>query len=127
MSLEITVDDTQAGTSKVALSGRLDTDTASELEERLEAELARAPQRLVMDLGELHYISSAGIRALLRARKMVTARNGHFLILNPQPQVKQVFRIVKAMPLQEIFTSSEDLDEYLDTIQQQVLDDRDDT
>lgn len=127
MSLKITVDDTQTGISKVALSGRLDTDTAPDLDERLETELARAPQRLVMDLGELHYISSAGIRTLLRARKMVTARNGHFLILNPQPQVKQVFRIVKAMPLQEIFTNAEDLDEYLDTIQQQVLNDRDDT
>jgi anti-anti-sigma factor len=77
---------------------------------------------LVLDLQELDYISSAGLRSIFRARKALGMRDGRVLVVNPQPQVQKVFDIVKAVPVREIFRSVEELDSYLDRIQARALD-----
>jgi anti-anti-sigma factor len=80
----------------------------------------------VLDLAGLEYISSAGLRSVFKARKQALAQGHRLLVVGAQPQVQKVFDIVKAVPLSEIFTSNEELDAYLDEIQQRVLDpDRD--
>ncbi len=62
MSLVIAIDD--AANPTVSLSGRLDTHTAPDLDKALNELFARRAQmpRLVFDLGQLDYLSSAGIR-----------------------------------------------------------------
>ena len=47
-------------------------------------------------------------------------RDGRTLLLNPQPQVKKVFEIVKAVPVAEVFASVTELDQYLDHMQRQI-------
>jgi anti-sigma B factor antagonist len=47
-------------------------------------------------------------------------RNGHTLLLSPQPQVRKVFDIVKAMPVNEVFSSTQELDAYLGRMQRQI-------
>lgn len=75
----------------VALSGRLDTLTSPDLEDKLDEEL-EGVERLIFDLGELEYISSAGLRVLLGAYKMMEEYNG-MLIRNVTKPVMDVFEV----------------------------------
>jgi anti-anti-sigma factor len=121
MPLKITV--TQSPTPTLTLVGRLDTDTAPELDSALNKLLERKGiKRLVFELSGLDYLSSAGIRCFVRARKAVEPGGGTVAIVNPQPGVRKVLDIVKAIPSKGIFASVAELDEYLDAIQQQVRD-----
>ena len=54
----------------LALNGRLDTNTAPELETELKASL-NGIETLVIDMGELAYLSSAGLRVILAAQKQM--------------------------------------------------------
>lgn len=109
------------GNQRVEVGGRLDTHTYSELDDRLTLVLAAKVQSLVLDLAQLDYISSAGVRSIFRARKLLSARNGTLVIANAQPQVQKVFDIVKAVPLSEIFRSVQEADAYLDRIQKKIV------
>ena len=109
------------GNQRVEVGGRLDTHTYGELDDRLTLVLAAKVQSLVLDLAQLDYISSAGVRSIFRARKLLAARSGTLVIANAQPQVQKVFDIVKAVPLSEIFRSVEEADAYLDRIQKKIV------
>jgi anti-anti-sigma factor len=121
MDLTIRIDPPNATNQRVALGGRLDTHTYAEFDRQLAPVLASNVTSLVLDLAQLDYISSAGIRSILIARKALAARLGKVLVVNPQPQIQKVFDVVKAVPLNEIFTSMEEADAYLDLMQRRVL------
>ena len=59
----------------LALEGRLDTMTAPELEAELKASL-NGVDSLTLDFEKLDYISSAGLRVLLSAHKMMSGKGG---------------------------------------------------
>ena len=121
MPLEIVMEPADPPT--LALAGRLDTHTAPELDRALDGVLARAGiARLVFDVSRLEYLSSAGIRCFIRARKAIEPGGGRVAIVNPQPAVRKVLDIVKAIPSSGIFSSVAELDAYLDDIQRQVRD-----
>jgi anti-anti-sigma factor len=104
----------------IALVGRLDTHTAPDLDQALDGFLTRPGiERLIFNLSQLDYLSSAGIRCFIRARKAIEPAGGKVAIVNPQAPVRKVLDIVKAVP-QGIFASIEELDEYLDEMQRQV-------
>ena len=110
------------GNQRVAIGGRLDTHTYAELDQALAPLLGNpAVTSLVLDLEGLDYISSAGIRSVFKARKALAARAGKVLLVNPQPQIQKVFDLVKAVPLNEIFTSVAEADAYLDAMQRKVV------
>lgn len=78
-------------TSVVALSGRLDTTTAPELEAALEPVFS-AVTELIFDLSGLEYISSAGLRVILKSQKVMSQRGSMKLIHVPET-VMEVFDI----------------------------------
>ena len=111
----------ESNPTTLVLSGRLDTNTAPELDAALNRVLAKTRQtRLVFDLGKLEYLSSAGIRCFVRARKAIEPRGGQVAIVNPQASVRKVLEIVQAIPPGGIFGSIEELDAYLDEMQRRV-------
>ena len=121
MSLRIVLEKPDPPT--LALEGRLDTDTAPELDAALDRVLAdTAITRLVFELSKLEYLSSAGIRCFIRARKAIEPSGGKVAIVNPQPGVRKVLDIVKAIPPGGVFKSVAELDGYLDGIQRRVRD-----
>ena len=73
----------------------------------------------VLDHADVHDACRADVRLVL-LRKQMNDRGGRTLLLNPQPQVKKVFEIVKAVPVKEVFASVAELDQYLDHIQRTV-------
>ena len=121
MTLQIAITSQEPGGRRVTLQGRLDTLTAPKLDEEIAA-LLDAPEvtSIVFQLQALEYISSAGIRCLIRARKAVAARGGEVAIVNPQPGVRKVFEIVKALPPEQVFASDKELDAYLDAMQRKT-------
>ncbi|HVK53308.1 MAG TPA: STAS domain-containing protein [Pseudoxanthomonas sp.] len=121
MNLSITVLPPGKGSQRVAVGGRLDTHTYEDLDEALAPLLTRQLHSLVLDLSDLEYISSAGIRSIFKARKALAGHNGKVLVVNPQPQIQKVFDVVKAVPLNDIFGSTAEADAYLDAMQRKVL------
>lgn len=108
-----------AGTITLRLSGSLDTATAPELERQLASFPPGSVKSLVFDLAQLRFISSAGLRVFASARK-ITANGGEASFVNLQPQIKEVFEIIKALPGVSIFESVGELDQYLAARQRTV-------
>lgn len=75
----------------LAVSGRLDTRTAPELEKAL-GELGEDCKSLVLDMTDLEYISSAGLRVVLKAQKFMGDRDS-MKIVGVNESVMEVFEI----------------------------------
>ena len=78
-------------TLTVALEGRLDTTTAPQLETELKAALDGADS-LILDFEKLEYISSAGLRVLLSAQKIM-AKKGGMKILHVSDVIMEIFEV----------------------------------
>jgi anti-sigma B factor antagonist len=102
-----------AGAMTVKLTGSLDTLTAPELERQLAPVLGGPVKHLVFDLAQLKFISSAGLRVFASARKTLRERGGQTSFLNLQPQIQEVFDIIKSLPGVAIFKDVAELDQYL--------------
>ena len=76
----------------VALDGRLDTMTAPELEKELKEGLDGIG-RLVFDFNKLSYISSAGLRVLLSAQKVMNKQSGEMIIRGSSDTIKEIFDV----------------------------------
>ena len=88
----MTIDKKMNGTAlEIALEGRLDTMTAPELEKELNQSMGGADS-LTLDFGKLEYISSAGLRVLLSAHKVMSAKGG-MKVTNVNEIVQEVFEV----------------------------------
>jgi len=82
----------QEGTTLiVSPEGRLDTVTAPQLEGELRTAV-NGISELVFDLGKLEYVSSAGLRVLLSAQKVMN-RQGSMTIRNVKPEIMEIFEV----------------------------------
>jgi anti-sigma B factor antagonist len=102
-----------AGAVTVKLIGSLDTATAPELEKQLAPVLGGAVKDIVFDLAQLKFISSAGLRVFSSTRKTLKERNGQASFVNMQPQIQEVFEIMKSLPGVAVFKDIAELDRYL--------------
>ena len=75
----------------VSLGGRLDTVTAPELETVVDTALAGV-EILVMDLEQLEYVSSAGLRIFLKAQKLMNVK-GKMKLIHVNETIMDVFEI----------------------------------
>ncbi|MBO4509916.1 MAG: STAS domain-containing protein [Lachnospiraceae bacterium] len=75
----------------VALEGRLDTVTAPQFETELKQAM-EGITKLTIDASKLEYVSSAGLRVLLSAHKIMT-KQGSMVVKNLSEEVKEVFDI----------------------------------
>ena len=121
MDLNTKVDiDENKSVARVALIGALNTDTAPGFETRLQEVIARGMQLTVLDMKDLDYISSAGLRVIFKAAKEVKSAGHRLAAANRKPHIDKVFEILKALPDMAVFANDEEMDEYLDSMQEQV-------
>lgn len=113
ISIHKSVGDQGAGVVTVKLAGSLDTATATDLEKQLAPVLAGSTKDVVFDLAELKFISSAGLRVFASTRKALKARDGQASFIHMQPQIQEVFEIMKSLPGVAVFKSLAELDRYL--------------
>ena len=106
----------------IALGGRLDTTTSPEADAALAPILAKPPKHVVVDLAELEFISSAGLRVLLGARKALSDAGSDCVVINTQPQIARVLDVIKSLPGMKIFATAREADEYFAALQRRVVD-----
>jgi anti-sigma B factor antagonist len=93
----------------LTLSGRLDAATAPTLKQQIDALFDQGRYRIVLDLSDLDYIASPGLRVLIEARKRARDRKisdlegGDIRIANLPPRVKEVFDLTGFTTLFEIY------------------------
>jgi anti-sigma B factor antagonist len=75
----------------IALEGRLDTTTAPQLEKELKDDIDGVSE-LSFDFSKLEYISSAGLRVLLSAQKIMN-KQGHMVIRNVNDDIMEIFEV----------------------------------
>jgi anti-anti-sigma factor len=86
----------------LAISGRLDSETARDFEIALTATLDRGVRALALDLSGLEYVSSAGLRVLLLAAKRTKAEAAPFTMFGLHPHVAKVLEVsgfAKILPI----------------------------
>jgi anti-sigma B factor antagonist len=82
------------GAVTLALSGRLDSLTQSDLARELEAVFETRITDLVFDFSALDYISSAGLRILYAAKKKVQGLGATMKIVGANESVREIFQII---------------------------------
>ncbi len=88
----MTINKNKNGTNlEIALIGRLDTTTAPELESAIKESIDGITE-LVLDFSELAYISSAGLRVILSAQKIMN-KQGNMILRNVNETINEVFAI----------------------------------
>lgn len=86
-------EDRKADAVVLALSGKLDATTAKTFEKKILSQIESGERRFVINLAQLDYISSAGLRVFLLAAKRLNSANGKILLSSLQDSVREVFDI----------------------------------
>ncbi len=75
----------------ISVSGRIDTTTAPTLEQEIKASL-EGVQKLVVDIADVEYVSSAGLRVFLSTHKTMS-KQGSMVVKNVSESVKEIFEV----------------------------------
>ncbi|WP_027180069.1 STAS domain-containing protein [Maridesulfovibrio bastinii] len=73
------------------LKGRLDSNTSGEFEEKLLGSIQGGESKIILDFENLEYISSAGLRVLLKAARELKGGDGQMLLCSLKDYIKEVF------------------------------------
>jgi anti-sigma B factor antagonist len=117
MPLEVKVFERATNVYTIAPVGSIDTNTYMIMEKEADNCLAKKPKIVVLDMSGVDYMSSAGVRVVFKIRKTLAKDNAILTMVNLQPQIKKVFDIINALPELNVFTSINELDDYLDKMQ----------
>ena len=82
----------EGSTTLISLSGRLDTTTAPELEQKFN-DIFNPGVELVFDFNGLDFISSAGLRVMLLAQKQANKENINMKVINVCPEINEIFEM----------------------------------
>lgn len=77
-------------TLEFSVTGRIDTNSSPQLEAKIKGCPANVME-LVLDLSQVEYISSGGLRVLLIAHKLMQSRGGKFAVRNPSDFCRRIF------------------------------------
>ncbi len=75
------------------LSGRLDSNTSPNFEEKITHVIEKGSIRVIIDFEKLEYLSSAGLRVLLKVAKMLKPLSGKMVLCSMADYVREVFEI----------------------------------
>jgi anti-anti-sigma factor len=120
MSLDIVITPEANNGKRISIAGSLDSNTAAELQQSIDTEISDVVSATIIDFKGLDFLSSAGLRVIFKAKKLMDANGGKFLMVNLQPQIKKVFEIIKALDGMNVFKDQEEMDEYLAAMQDKV-------
>jgi anti-sigma B factor antagonist len=105
--MEIT-EQKSAGVVTLRLSGRLDTTTAPAFEDTILGRIESGERHVVLDLAQLDYVSSAGLRVIVLAGKRLSAANGKMVLCSLKDRVREVFDIAGFSSIFSIYGSHDD-------------------
>ena len=120
MSLSITITPESDHGKRISIAGSLDSNTAPQLQQRINEEINESVNPTVIDFKDLDFLSSAGLRVIFKTKKIMDNSGGRFLLVNLQPQIKKVFEIIKALDGMHVFKDQDEMDDYLAAMQNKV-------
>ena len=91
----------------LSVNGRIDATNAPELEKSLSEPIESGENTLIVNMAELDYISSAGLRVILLTAKKLKAQQGDIILVGLQGAVKEVFEISGFTTIFKIFDTEE--------------------
>lgn len=108
--MELEIQEQTKEFTRLALKGRLDTPGVDRIETRVHAALASGTHGII-DLAEVTFLSSLGIRLLLSAAKMLDRRGCRLVLVAPRPVIEQALR---HSSLDELIPVAPDMDSALE-------------
>jgi anti-sigma B factor antagonist len=91
-----------------ALKGRLDSNTSNDFEERLLSSIQSGENKIILDFENLEYISSAGLRVLLKAARELKGGEGKLLLCSLKDYIREVFDLSGFVSFLPIFDTREE-------------------
>src|SRR5258706_2890321 len=104
--MEITTQDFKR-VAVMSVTGRVDSATAPELESQLRALVDSGKTHIVLDLKNVEYMSSAGLRAMVSILKSVKRVNGDLRLANPSARVEEVLHLAGLTSIFTMFPTQE--------------------
>ena len=95
----------QDGICILGLLGRLDSNTSPEFEKKIFEVIGDGTKSLIVDFESVDYISSAGLRVLLKAAKELKRSDGKIVLCSMKEYIKEVFEIAGFVSLFPIVSS----------------------
>ena len=92
----------------IILRGRIDANVAPDIEQKLLSLIIEGSCKLVADLSEVKFISSAGLRTLVAALKEAKRKGGDLRLAGMQRQVQEVLDLTGLDTIFQIYTRAED-------------------
>ena len=77
------------------LKGRLDSNTAQGLEDNLFQAISDGSKNIIVDFENLNYISSAGLRLVIKANKALLREDGHLILCTMQNYIREIFKTTR--------------------------------
>ena len=111
--MEIHYNELDSGISLIKLGGRLDIIGTGEIETKFTGYCAGEKVRVIVDLSEVDFLASIGIRLLMLTAKSVASRGGKMVILNPIPEVQEVLEITGIPAIIPIYSNLESAETIL--------------
>ena len=99
------VEKKQNGICILGLLGRLDSNTSPEFEKKIFGVIEDGTRNVIVDFESLDYISSAGLRVLLKAAKLLKRSDGKIVLCSMKEYIKEVFEIAGFVSLFPIVSS----------------------
>lgn len=96
------------GVAIVAVNGRVDSTTAPDLARGLEGPVGGASPRLVLDLSNTEYVSSAGLRVFLKTAKSIEDAGGKFALCGVNDRVREILDISGFLSILTVCASREE-------------------
>ncbi len=87
------IEEKQDAISIFKLNGRLDSNTSQGFEKKIFDAISDGSKNIIVDFKDLDYISSAGLRVILKATKALNREEGKIMLCAMQDYVKEVFEI----------------------------------
>ena len=104
--MEITV--TKGNIDIVAISGSIDALTSAEFIKVLNEHIHNGHPNVIVDFGQVEFMSSAGLRAILASVKEARAAGGDFRLAAPQPGIDKVLKMAGYHNILKIFPTVEE-------------------
>ncbi len=89
----MTIDEVKAdGKLQLNISGKIDSLTSGEFQNVVLQSFQKS-SNIIINMEDVSYISSAGLRALILGQKTASSKGGSLIVINASPSVKDVFRV----------------------------------
>jgi anti-sigma B factor antagonist len=93
------------GKTVLSINGRIDTSTATELEQAINKEIGLGKRQILLDFSRVSYISSSGLRVLLVTAKKLKNPGDKFGICSLSPEVLKILRLAGFTSIFTIYSS----------------------